>query len=319
VHYRRIIVLYITVMASVLHANSNFFKNDLIFLDADFTYVTLERMIENSSDSVHADVNDIVNVTATATLLPKSYNIQLSLGKNLTDNVDDGLYNPQGYDSNAYHAYFSIAPYYHPKYGGFGLFYTFAQQNSIYSNVSNSPIALSQYAVDETSIDNWNLLPFAGALQPNESLQFKEEVSYVGVKYYLPAYSFLPQGTNIFYSQMDRSTLYYGTLGGRDQLILVAGKGQMYGFGLQRELYELPNNRLSVDLVQISKGGFADFPKLELYEASGGVTYKMSNFFMKAFALIYVADEYNAQLNGEALHIPRVTDLLLTMHAGVSF
>ena len=135
----------------------------------------------------------------------------------------------------------------------------------------------------------------------------------------LPEYEYLPKGTNVYYSRMDRTTVYYGTWGMVDHLIYVSGRGDLYGFGLQRELHELPKNKLSLDLLQISKGGFSSFPDLDLYELSLGATYMRDSFYVKAFGLVYVADEFSALLDDQELFIPRQTDTLINVKVGMSF
>ena len=42
-------------------------------------------------------------------------------------------------------------------------------------------------------------------------------------------------------------------------------------------------------------------------------------FYVKAFALVYIADEFNSLLEDEMLFIPRQTDTLINIKLGMSF
>jgi hypothetical protein len=307
------LTLTLAALANETEVHSDKSWKDYLLFDVDLSYVTMHRSIDNADNIIDSNVNDILNVSLLATLFPKEYDLQIGYSHNLTNNVDKNLYNPRNYNNNVEHFLISAKPYYNEQYGGLGIFYTMAQQNSSYTNKSGATLMLNEYS--GTTMNN------TGTLSANQGYKSKEKASYLGIKYLLPEYKYLPKGANIYYSIMDRTTVYYGrTLNdATDHLIYMSGKGNMYGFGLQRELYELPMNELSLDLVQISKGSFSDFPNLDLLEYTAGATYKSEHFYVKAFALVYIAQEFNSNMGGMQLHIPKMTDIMGTIKVGTSF
>ena len=292
---------------------------DYVDITLATSYVSLNRDISGASDKVDAKVFPIFSATIGAVFFPGKYDLKLSYTHNITDSVDSGLYNPLNYNDSVSTIEVSVIPYYHKRYGGIGLFYTDAQQNAKYTNKTNTPMPLTTYDWTDATHTRWGLVPISPDVPSGSSYQSKETFSYLGIKYMLPEYAYLPKGVNFYYSIMDRTTVYYGTWGAVDNLIYISGKGNLYGFGLMRELHELPKNKLSLDLLQISKGSFTDFPNLDLYELSLGATYKRNSFYLKAFALVYIADTFTALLDNKKLFIPRQTDTLVNVKVGVTF
>lgn len=283
----------------------------LYHVDLETVYVNLTRTIDTGA-RVESKVDDILHLKATLTLLPETYNLTLGYAKNLTENVKDNLYNPNRYDSDVSHLYAAATPWYHERYGGIGIFYTASEQNSRFINKTDHDIGPYKYI-------GHTLTAVAPAIPAGASYQTKEKASYLGVKYLLPKSSWLPRGANVYYSTMDRSTVYYATTdwGGMksDRIVHVSDTGVLYGFGLQRALHELPEEKLSLDLVQISKGGFGSFPKIELSEYTAGATYRGRGWYLKGVMLLYVAEAYSK----EGLHVPRQSDYMGSIHLGMSF
>ncbi len=281
-------------------------------LDIESSYVNLTRTIDNGATAVRSEVDDVLHLKTTLTLWPQTYNLTLSLSKNLTKNVEEGLYNPNGYDSSVTHYYAAATPWYHPEYGGLGVFYTHAEQNSRIINGTDHAIGPYTY-VGQT------LTAVAPEMPSGARYQTKEKASYLGVKYLLPEISWLPKGANVYYSTMDRSTVYYATTTwsgvATDRIIHLDDTGVLYGFGLQRALHELPQNALSLDLVQLSKGSFGNFPKIRLSEYTAGATYRGQGWYVKGIVLLYVAEAYRSG----ALSVPRQSDYLTSVHLGISF
>jgi len=306
---------------SILHAelyeNNNSDKNFTV--NVDLFYASLARSIDGFEDRVSSTVNDILQIKMALNIFPKTYDIKLEYSQNLTETVDSNLYNPKGYDETASSLLLSIIPWYDKRYGGLGLFHTYAQQNSHYVNKTASPMALVSYELDNSAMSGWELLSFANDLNSNQSFQSKEEVSYTGFKYLLPKFSYLPNGANIYYSTMDRSTVYFATYDGVNKLIALSGKGELYGFGLQRSFTELPNDQLSLDLIQLSKGGFTGFPAVELSEYTAGVTYKTKKWYIKAVTLMYIVESFSTSLNNKILSIPKQTDIFTSLHFGLRY
>ena len=292
---------------------------DYVDVSLAASYVSLNRNISDAGDKVDSKVFPIFSATFGVVFFPGEYDLKLSYTHNITDSVDNGMYNPHDYDDSVSSIEISVIPYYHKRYGGIGLFYTDAEQNAKYTNKTDKSMPISMYDWTDATHTSWGLIPIADDLPSGNSYQSKESFSYLGIKYMLPEYKYLPKGVNLYYSIMDRTTVYYGTWGAEDTLIYISGKGNLYGFGLLRELHELPKNKLSLDLLQISKGSFSGFPNLDLYEFSLGSTYKRDSFYIKAFALVYIADEFNALLDNKKLFIPRQTDTLINVKIGVTF
>lgn len=286
--------------------------HDTYAVDLETVYVNMTRSIDNGATDVESKVDDILHLKMTLTLFPKTYNITLGYAKNITENVDNDLYNPNGYDSDVSHIYVAATPWYHESYGGLGLFYTSSDQNSRFVNKTDHDIGPYKYK-------GKTLTWAAPAIPSGESYQTKEKASYLGVKYLIPQLSWLPKGANVYYSTMDRSTVYYAatTWNGTktDRILHLSDTGALYGFGLQRSLHELPREHLSLDLVQISKGAFGSFPKIELSEYTAGATYRGRGWYLKGVMLLYVAEEY---ANG-GLYVPRQSDYMTSIHLGMSF
>ncbi len=294
-------------------------KEKLFIYDIDLSYHGLSRSISTSSNGLSSSVNDILHINFQATILPESYDIELNYVKNLTNNVDASLYNPQNLDSDTESIYASMIPWYDNTYGGLGVFYSSAQQNSQYFNNSGSAVALVSYTWDSSQPSNWNLLSIATDLSSGQGVQVKEKAAYTGFKYLLPQTKYLPKGSNVYYSTMNRSSVYFATFDGVDKLIYLSGTGTMYGLGIQRSLHELPTNELTLDLVQLSKGAFSGFPAVALSEYTAGATYKAENWFIKGLALIYVAEEFSTTLNSKALIIPQQTDIFYSLSFGLIY
>lgn len=313
-------LLVTLILSTLLYAESlNNRFSDQFLINLNLSYVVMDRSILGADSVVDSKVNPILNATIGVTLFPSTYNLSLGYTHNITTNVDDNLYNPYQYDDNVEHYFISAKPYYNEKFGGVGIFYTFASQNSSYQNKLSTTMMIGKYGRDWTQPSGWNLVKQYPSIQPQQTFQSKEKASYLGIKYLFPKYKYIPKGSNVFYSIMDRTTVYYSTLATNHYLIYMSGKGKMYGCGLQRELYELPNNQVSLDLVQISQGIFSDFPKIKLNEFSAGLTYKRDNLFVKLFALVYISNSYDATLNSQPLHIPATRDIMATIRFGTSF
>jgi hypothetical protein len=257
-------------------------------------------------------VDDILHLKATLTLLPETYNMTLGLAKNITQNVRNDLYNPNNYDSDVYHLNIAATPWYHETYGSIGLFYTAFEQNSRFINKTDHAIGPYKY-------DGKTLTWVAAAVPAGKSYQTKEKASYLGIKYLLPRSEWFPKGANIYYSTMDRSTVYYATTTWSgtqtDRILHISDTGVLYGLGLQRALHELPEKSLSLDLLQISKGGFGSYPRISLSEYTAGATYRGKGWYLKGIMLLYVVEEYS---NG-ALFVPRQSDYMTSVHLGMSF
>lgn len=296
------------VLVTVLPAEGE----EMYRVDLETVYVNMTRTIANGGTDVESKVDDVLHLQGTLTLLPETYGITLSYAKNITKNVESGLYNPNGYDSDVSHLYAAVTPLYHETYGGVGIFYTSSEQNSRFINKTDH--AIGPYKYNGTTL-TW----VAPAIPAGASYQTKEKASYLGVKYLLPTFSWLPRGANVYCSTMDRSTVYYATTTWSgvktDRIVHVADTGVLYGFGLQQALHELPEEKLSLDLVQISKGGFGSFPKIELSEYTAGATYRGKGWYLKGVMLLYVAEEYKK----DNLHVPRQSDYMGSVHLGMSF
>jgi hypothetical protein len=210
-----------------------------------------------------------------------------------------------------------MVPYYNEVYGGLGIFYTESEQNGQYKNKTDKTMRLSEYFIT----DRIRFRQIAGTetLKPNQSFQSKEKFSYLGIKYLLPSYEYLPKGANIFYSKMDRDSVYFGTVGTGNHLIRVSNDGEMYGIGLQRSMDELPVGKISLHLLQLSKGKFDGFPSIKLSEYTAGVTYKAKDWYLKVDGLIYVAEEFSHKFTKVSLDVPKHTDVMATVHLGTSF
>ena len=300
-------------------------KKDFYHFNLDLTYNSLARSIVGHENLVESKINDVLNGSFAVTFFPGDYNIKLGLSKSISDTVDSGLYNPLNHDDDVTNFSFSVSPYYDKDYGGLALFYTSVEQNSQYKNKTNDPMGLYKY-----SNTGLNLVQVAPSLPAGDSYQSKEEVSYLGVKYLLPESKFLPKGANIYHSIMDRTivylarfsgtaTEYFDTSNGNFRLLHVSDKGKLYGFGIQRSLDDLPLNKFSLDLLQISKGGFTGFPDIDLSEFTIGVTYRAENWYVKLVALKYIAHQFKASFDNKDLLVPIQSDILGSIHIGYSF
>lgn len=301
-------------------ALENLKKKVPFVIDVELSHAMMERSIGGSADKVESQVKDVTYATLSATLFPDTYDIEMSYSQSIRQNLDSNLYNPLNNSSNAKHFSISMIPYYHKTYGGLGLFYVESEQNGQYKNKTDSTIRLGHYVVTD-GIISFPELAGTDRLKPNQSLQSKEKFSYLGVKYLLPEYEYLPKGANVFYSKMKRDSVYFGTLSRNksNHLIHVSNDGEMYGFGLQRSLDELPVNKISIHQVQLSKGKFTAFPEIDLSEYTVGVTYKAKNWYLKVDGLIYVAEEFTHQFTNTTLDVPKHTDVMGTLHVGTSF
>jgi len=313
---RKLLLLCLFPLFLYSDSNTSFFQ-EYMKLNIHTAYTYQNRKIDVSKDIIEATVFPVLSASLEIVLLPKTYNLKLAYTRDIIDGVDDNLYNPKGYDDTTSFLELSMIPYYNKDYGGLGIFYTSAQQNSKYTNNANTDMPINKYDMVNGTLP---LLPVTTNLPANQSYQSKEKVDYLGIKYMLPTYKYLPKGANIYYSQMDRTTVYYANFANQNQLIEISGKGKLYGFGLQRELHDIKLDVFSLDLLQFSKGGFSGFPDLELYETSVGGVYKSKNFYIKAFALVYVAKEFSYQFfSSETLTIPQTTDTLLSVKLGTTF
>ncbi len=294
-------------------------KNKSFHYAIDLEYDTLSRSIDQSDGKVSSQVNDLLRLKFEMHLLPQTYDIKLSYTRSITDNVNAAAYNPNNYNKETQSYKLIATPYYHKQFGGLALFHTKQEQNSHYTNLTASAMPLVSYQIDNSKPSGWDLLSFANDLASNQAVQYKEAASYTGFKYLLPQNDYLPKGFNIYYSTMDRSTLYYARYGGVDSLIALSGKGKLYGLGVQRSLHELPNKQLCVDLIQISKGGFSGFPAVKLSEYSAGLAYKSDQWYVKGIALLYVAESFESSLNNKSLITPKQQDIFASLHLGISF
>jgi hypothetical protein len=293
-------------------------------VDVELAHSSLSRNLSASSSLVDSEVKDVTYATLFLTLFPDTYDIELMYSQGLTQDSD-----------SVKHFSISMTPYYHKKYGGLGIFYTSFEQNALYTNKDATDLNSSRYGSDANGLTLVNI-PGVGPLGQGQTLQTEERFTYLGLKYLLPEYKYLPKGANIFYSIMDRQTVYFGTITPQNpagdpvtRILHMEGEGKMFGFGLHRSIDELPENKVSLHMLQLSRGNFSDFPKIKLAEYSAGVTYKAKNWYAKVEGLIYIAEEFTTDLNGgigiglgngdERLNIPKSTDTLLTFSVGTSF
>jgi len=314
------ILLSATMLSSSLIAESMFTEfNEKVpyVIDAELSHSMFSRSISGSSDKVESEIKDVTYATISATLFPDTYDIELSYSQSIRQNLDSNLYNPFNYDDDAKHFSISMIPYYHKTYGGLGLFYVKSEQNGQYKNKTDSNMRLSEYFV--TDKIRFRGIEGTEELKPNQSFQSKEKFSYLGLKYLFPEYEYLPKGANIFYSKMERDSIYFGTVGTANHLIKVSNDGEMYGFGLQRSIDELPEDKISIHQVQLSKGKFEGFPAIKLSEYTLGATYKTKNWYLKADGLIYVAEKFSHKFRTVDLDVPKHTDVMGTLHIGTSF
>jgi len=317
--FKIIVTLGVVTAPMFAHDAIAQFKEKYPFvLDFEVSHSTLSRTISGSSDDVESEVKDVTYGTITATLFPDTYDIELSYSHALAQNLDSDLYNPLGHDDDANHFSISMIPYYNKKYGGLGVFYVRSEQNSQFKNKNSANLGLYQY-IEPATGPTVQQIPGTDKLVTNQSYQAKEKFSYLGLKYLLPTFEYLPKGANVFYSRMDRNSVYFANFANENRLLHMSDKGNMYGFGLQRSLDELPENRLSLHLVQLSKGKFSKFPDIDLSEYTAGVTYKAENWYVKTDALLYVAEAFSADFGGSTLTVPKHSDLMWTFHLGTSF
>ena len=313
----RIIPLLTLLVAPMFAEDSfeNFRENYPFVIDVELSHAMMERSI--SSTKVDSQVKDVTYLTLSATLFPDTYDIEMSYSQGIRQQLDSNLYNPLNHDDDSKHFSVSMIPYYSKEYGGVGIFYTESEQNGQYKNQTDSNIRLSEYFFT----DKIRFRQIAGTekLKPNQSYQSKEKFSYLGVKYLLPESEYLPKGTNIFYSKMDRDSLYFGTVGKGNHLIRVSSDGKMYGIGLQRSIDELPEDKISIHLLQLSRGSFNGFPEIDLSEYTAGVTYKAKNWYLKVNGLVYVAEEFSHKFTKVTLDVPKHTDVMGSIHLGTTF
>ena len=296
---------------------SDFKEKYPFVVNVELSQSSMSRSISGSVDKVSSKVKGITYATLSATLFPDTYDIELSYSQSIRQKLDSNLYNPLNYDDDAKHLSISMIPYYNKDYGGVGIFYTESEQNGQYTNLTDSTIRLSEYFF--TDRIRFRQIDGTEKLKPNQTYQSKEKFSYLGVKYLLPEYKYLPKGTNIFYSKMDRDGIYFGTVGKGQHLIEVSNDGEMYGIGLQRSIDELPEDKISIHLLQLSKGKFNGFPSIKLSEYTAGVTYKAKDWYLKADGLIYVAEKFSHKFTKVTLDVPKHTDVMGTVHIGTSF
>jgi len=287
-------------------------------IDLELSHTMLDRKISGNADKVESQVKDVTYGTISATLFPDTYDIELSYSQSLKQDLDSNLYNPFNHDDDAKHFSFSMIPYYHKTYGGVGIFYTKFEQNSQYKNKVDAPLGLYRY---DQSTATPTVQQFVGTdkLVKDQSYQAKEKFSYLGLKYLLPEYKYLPKGTNIFYSKMDRDSVYYSTFANEDRLLHMSGDGRMFGIGLQRSIDELPENKFSLHLVQLSQGKFTDFPDIDLTEYTAGVTYKAKDWYLKVEGLVYTAESFSSDFGGSTLEVYEHRDISGSVHIGTSF
>lgn len=281
--------------------------------DVNIAYDTLSRSLSGFEDRAKSTVDDVAKVSFGVNFLPDTYNVYVSFSHSLTESIDSGLFNPFGFDDKAKSYHFSMIPWFDKEYGGVGIFFNYAEQNAKFDNRTGSTLAVAQYDGNTSPfvIDVFNVAA-------NQSFQSKESASYLGLKYLLPARDYLPEGFNVYYSTMDRETVYYGDFGGADKLIHIDDKGKLYGFGIQRELKDLPEDQFSLHLLQISIGGFDGDTPVDLSEYTAGVTYKMKDQFVKLTALIYVVEDTSFDF-GTVLRIPKQTDVFASINYGMLF
>jgi len=288
------------------------------YLSASLSYMKMLRTIDTSETKVSSKIDDVANISLEAIILPEFLNITLNYSRNITPNIDTNMFNPFDYDDSAHHLSASIEPWYDERFGGVAVFYSLTQQNSSYTNETDSNISVRQYEL--LTPTTWGLKTISNAtLTSKSSIQFKEQASYTGFKYLLPTFDILPKGLNVYYSIMDRTMLYYATYDAVDTLVYVDSAGYLYGIGYQRSLMELEENKLALHLVQVSKGAFQTFPAINLSEYTAGLTYKGSNWYVQAVALIYVSESYTGTIDNKNLVVPTQTDYFLSAYAGISF
>ena len=315
----KIIAIITLAIVPVLAENAfeEFRENYPFVVNVELSHAMMQRSIAGSVDKVESEVKDVTYATLSATLFPDTYDIELSYSQSIRQNLDNNLYNPLSNSDNAKHFSISMIPYYNEIYGGLGIFYTESEQNGQYKNKTDSTMRLSEYFV--TDRIRFRQIEGTEKLKPNQSFQSKEKFSYLGLKYLLPEYEYLPKGANVFYSKMDRDSVYFGTVGKGNHLIRVSNDGEMYGIGLQRSIDELPEGKISIHLLQLSKGKFDGFPAIDLSEYTAGITYKAKDWYLKADGLIYVAEKFSHKFTTVSLDVPKHTDMMATVHLGTSF
>lgn len=298
--------------------------NESIFI-VNLKNTSFARNISGEAKNIESSINNISYVSISTILFPETFDLKFKYSQNISGTVNSNLYNPLNHDDKSRHFSISAIPYYHKKYGGVGLFYVKSEQNSQYKNTSNDTMRIAEYIQDSKGIIRFPVIAGTENLKINQSFQAKEEFSYLGIKYLLPEYQYLPKGANIFYSKMDKNSIYSGKVYQNNKilhsnLIRVNNDGEMYGIGLQRSINELPEDELSIHLIQLSKGKFNGFPSIELAEYTAGVTYKAEDWYVKFDGLIYEAKKFSHSFTPTIeLKVPKHTDIMGTISIGKVF